>query len=49
MKLIVENLKKAGLYERAIEIYNQMKDVFENVLYDFDGVSKVLVILKIIL
>lgn len=43
MKSIVENLKKAGLYEKSIEIFNQMKDLFENVIYDFDAVSRILV------
>ena len=42
MKSIVENLKKAELYEKAIEIFNQMKDLFENVIYDYDAVSKIL-------
>ncbi len=43
MKSIVENLKKAELYEKSIEIFNQMKDLFENVIHDYDAVSKILV------
>jgi pentatricopeptide repeat protein len=43
MKSIVENLKKAELYEKAVEIFNQMKDLFENIIYDYDAVSRVLV------
>ncbi len=46
MKNIVEHLKKAELYEKALEIFNQMKDLFENVLYDFDAISHVLVSLS---
>ena len=42
MKNIVDHLKKAEMYEKALEVFNQMKDIFENVIYDFDSVSKVL-------
>ena len=42
MKSIVENLKRAELYEKAIEIFNQMKDLFENAIFDYDAVSKIL-------
>lgn len=44
MKSIVDNLKKAELYEKAIEIFNQMKNIFENAIFDYDAVSRVLVI-----
>ena len=43
MRQIVRNLRKAELYEKALEIYNLMKDRFENTFYDFDSVGKILV------
>ena len=43
MKEIVENLQKAELYEKAVQILNQMKDLYEFTLFDYDAVSKVLV------
>ncbi|CDW89623.1 dedicator of cytokinesis protein 2 [Stylonychia lemnae] len=42
MKSIKENLKKAELYVKSIDVLNQMKDLFENVIYDFDAVSRIL-------
>jgi len=42
MKSIKENLKKAELYVKSIDILNQMKDKFENVMYDYDAVSRIL-------
>lgn len=43
MKSIVENLQKAELYEKSIEVFNQMKELYEYELHDYDAVSKVLV------
>eukprot|EP00347_Sterkiella_histriomuscorum_P008264 403345746 len=43
MKSIKDNLKKAELYEKAIEIFNQMKDLFENVIFDYDSKEQALI------
>jgi len=43
MKGIVENLSKVNLYEKSVITLNQMKDLYENVLFDYEAVSKVLV------
>lgn len=46
MKDIVDNLNKAELFEKAIEVLGWMKDLQENFLFDYEKVSKTLVNFK---
>lgn len=43
MSSIVKNLKKADMFEKAIEILNEMKDIQEKVLFNYDSVSGILI------
>lgn len=43
MKKVQQYFEKAEFYEKAIEILNKQKDIAENVLFDYDRVSQIVV------